>query len=175
MQQNHDGQTPLQIALQFQEEKAELLLARGVHVRLEDFGSKKSAHKYSSPTIRSESGLKLELLTRSIEILKSFLIGENFLNFFMKQQEEFSDITITAGNKNFCCHTVFLARSDKLLEQIQNNSREICMPYEPEVVVKMLEFLYSDEVKLLMDTKELLADLASQYGIPRLQAICENR
>ncbi|XP_057318255.1 speckle-type POZ protein B-like [Microplitis mediator] len=91
-----------------------------------------------------------------------------------------SDVILVVGNEKFNAHKIILSARSPVFSAMfthkmkENRDNEVAIPdIEPEIVNKLLEFIYTDEINDLdMDAASLL-DAADKYQLLKLKSLCE--
>lgn len=105
--------------------------------------------------------------------LRSFLDDDDVLSF--------ADLTVMVEGVNVCCHKVMLLRCPyfraMLLSDMAESTQSVVhlTTVRHGIFTAVLEYLYTDNVVIPLDSAMELFVAADCFQIPRLQAMCERR
>ncbi|XP_057318382.1 speckle-type POZ protein-like [Microplitis mediator] len=94
--------------------------------------------------------------------------------------KDYSDIILAVGDKRILAHKALLMNRNNvfraMLSSHKKNTRSnvVNIPdMDPDILEKLLEFIYTDNVTNLDEVAERLYEVADKYQIPALKKLCE--
>ncbi|XP_008556028.1 speckle-type POZ protein [Microplitis demolitor] len=94
--------------------------------------------------------------------------------------KDYSDIILVVGDKRIPAHKALLINRNNVFRRMltfhQKNNRNniVNVPdMDPDILEKLLEFIYTDNVTSLDEVAESLYEVADKYQIPALKKLCE--
>ncbi|XP_057317898.1 speckle-type POZ protein B-like isoform X2 [Microplitis mediator] len=90
------------------------------------------------------------------------------------------DVTFVVGNEKFKAHKIILSARSPVFSAMfthkmkENRDNEVAIPdIEPEIFNKLLEFIYTDDIKNLDMDAASLFEAADKYQLLKLKSLCE--
>ena len=97
----------------------------------------------------------------------------------LRQNEEYTDVTLQSGDVQIQCHRVVLAAASDYFKAMfkcalkESKSDTVQMTMEPEVLTSVLDYVYTGEIELTIDNVESVVKACDVLQLARLMAACE--
>ena len=97
----------------------------------------------------------------------------------LRQNEEYTDVTLQSGDVHFQCHRVVLAAASDYFKAMfkcalkESKSDTVQLTIEPDVLTSVLDYVYIGEIELTIDNVKSVVKACDVLQLPRLMTGCE--
>ena len=97
----------------------------------------------------------------------------------LRQNEEYTDVTLQSGDVQIQCHRVVLAAASDYFKAMfkcalkESKSDTVQMTMEPEVLTSVIDYVYTGEIELTIDNVKSVVKACDVLQLTRLMTGCE--
>ena len=98
----------------------------------------------------------------------------------LRQNNEYTDVTLQSGGAQIQCHRVVLAASSDYFKAMfrrgfkESASDTVELTIEPEILTSMIDYIYTGEIQLTVDNVEGLVNACDVLQLDTLKAGCDD-
>ncbi|KAI0226983.1 Kelch-like protein 21 [Lamellibrachia satsuma] len=98
----------------------------------------------------------------------------------MRQNEQYTDVTLLSGDVHFRCHRIVLEAASDYFKAMfrcgleESTSATVTLTMEPEILTNIVDYMYTGEIQLTVDNVESLVKAGDLLQLGCLKYTCED-